>query len=210
MKPALWILAAMGLWLNGCVSPGERLEPSVVNRIVEGKTLRIEVEHLLGRPDETWTGSDRETVVGYSFYRFLPRPDSGGNSDIVGSYWQRSVSFLYDSDEVVIKKTFYETERPIYSAQRRVWIGRALTSSDLESVQAGQTSFADLMRRWGRPSVKGLNLRGVLIYTWDYARAKDTSGLNTKGQAIHVYFDNDGKVIDYRIEGELPVPAREL
>lgn len=200
----------MGLWLNGCVSPGERLEPSVVNRIVEGKTLRIEVEHLLGRPDHTWTGSERETVVGYSFYRFLPRPDSGGNSDIVGSYWQRSVSFLYDSDEVVIKKTFYETERPIYSAHRRVWIGRALTSSDLESVQAGQTNFTDLMRRWGRPATKGLTLKGQFVYTWHHARVKDTTGLNEKGQSVHVYFDNDGKVIDYRIEGELPVPAREL
>lgn len=210
MKLPLWILAAMGLWLAGCISPGGRLEPSVVNRIVEGKTLRIEVEHLLGRPDHIWTGSERETVSDYIFKRFLPLPDPGANSDVVALVWQRSVSVLYGSDNVVLKKTFYETERPIYSAHRRVWIGRALTSADLESVQVGQTSFTDLMRRWDRPSIKRLNLNGILIYTWDYARAKDTSGLNIKGQAIHVYFGNDGKVIDYKIEGELPVPAREL
>lgn len=210
MRPVLWIVTALAACLSGCVSPGERLEPSVVNRIVEGKTLRIQVEHWLGAPDHTLTGQGRETVVDYVFSRFLPNPGANQNTDIVASVWQRSVSVLYGADNVVVRKTFYETERPIYSAHRRVWIGSPLTSADLDAVQPGETTFADLMRRWGRPSVKSLNLSGLFVYSWDYARAKDTTGLNTKGQAIHVVFGNDGKVIDYHLEGELPVPAREL
>lgn len=207
MKKVHSLLALVIVALLGCVSAGSRLERHVVDRIKEGATQRAEVEKLLGAPRSTLQGSDRKVLVDYAFGRYHPgsQPEAiGPTSRIIGSVWERSVSILYDTEGVVLKKTYFETERRIRADEDRVWTGQNISDDDLKSIEPGVTTFAEITKRFGRPSGKGLNLGGKFVYDWRYAVAKEPSGLNIKGRTIQIAFEDDGKVVDYRIHGNVP------
>lgn len=207
MKKAYILLALLVVMALGCASAGGRLERHVVDRIKEGITHRAEVEKLLGAPRSTLQGSNRRLLADYAYGRY--HPDSGPEligptSRIIGSVWSRSVSVLYDENGVVLKKSYFETERRIRADEDRVWTGQNISDEELKSIEPGVTTFAEITKRFGRPSGKGLNLDGKLVYDWRYAVAKEPSGLNIKGRTIQMAFEDDGKVIDYRVHGNIP------
>jgi len=207
MKKVYSLLALLVVTSLGCVSAGSRLERHVVDRIQEGVTRRAEVEKILGAPRSTLQGSDRKVLVDYAFGRYHPgsQPEAiGPTSRVIGSVWERSVSILYDTEGVVLKKTHFETERRIRADEDRVWTGQNISDDDLKFIEPGVTTFAEITKRFGRPSAKGLNLQGRFVYDWQYAVAKEPSGLNIKGRTIQMAFEDDGRVIDYRIHGNLP------
>jgi len=204
MKKILAAILLLGTLLAGCVSPGERLEASTVERIKEGSTTRQEVEKLLGMPRSILQGSDRRVVADYSYGRLLPGatpPTVGPTAKIIGSVWERSVSVLYDENGIVMKKTFFESEQRVREGHGRIWVGHGITESDLSDIQVGVTTFKELEKRFGRPASKGLTLKGNYAYDWFYGTTQESSGLNVKRRTIQVLFENDGKVIDYRIHG---------
>jgi hypothetical protein len=65
----------LALLIVGCASPSRRLEVSAVRQITPGVTTTADVEKLLGKPNETVTGSNGKSVARYFFREFRASND---------------------------------------------------------------------------------------------------------------------------------------
>src|SRR5688572_19900065 len=94
----LVLLAIAPLLFVGCLSPADRLEPSVVQQVKEAST-RAEVEKIMGRSGAIVTGAGSNSVAHFQYTRRIDSAEFqliGNFAKNPGDILLRHLSVLYD------------------------------------------------------------------------------------------------------------------
>jgi len=201
MKAYLFVLA-LGCWLAGCVTPAERLDVEVIQTIREGISTRAEVEKLLDRPYSMVTGANGRTLAFYEFADFSRSGFAGPRQLLT-----RRLSVLYNSDFVVERKLL-SASATAYHVGWRDRLGHPLDRSEVIQAMRPQVTRAELIERFGPPTVETLTIDGGTAGGW--VALEQASGWRggLREQILEVTFDENGVARDYKILGTLDRPSR--
>lgn len=195
------VIVALGLWLAGCATPAERLDVNVVQNIREGSSTRAEVEKLLDRPYSMVTGANGRTLAFYEF-AVLGRTGFAGPRQL----HTRRLSVLYDSAFVVERKLLSDSATA-YHVGWRDRLGQPLDRTEVIQAMRPQVTRAELIERFGPPTVETLTIDGGTAAGW--VALEQASGWRggLREQILEVTFDENGVVRDYKILGTLDRPS---
>ena len=206
------ITFVLGLLAAGCMSPAERLEPSIVKSIREGFTTRDEVHKTLGKPRQEVNGSNQKRLATYQYSRLKPEaavPTPSALPDKAGTYLLRTFSVLYDEHDTVEQMLFYETSTPLYRQMSTVWVGQAITDRETARILKGASGEGELESMFGPPTARGLTIEGTPVMAWSYVQIKSRFELREAQQTLFVYLSRSGIVQDFAIVGNLSLTESE-
>lgn len=202
----------LGLLATGCMSPAERLEPSIIKGIREGFTTRDEVHRTLGKPRQEVNGSNQKRLATYQYSRLKPDaavPTPSILPNKAGTVLLRTVSVIYDEHETVEKLLFYETTAPLYRQMSTYWIGQAITDRETARILRGASGEGEMESLFGRPTARGLTVEGRPVMAWSYLQIKSRFGFREAQQTLFVYLSPSGIVEDFAVVGTVGTNEKE-
>jgi len=209
MKKLVPAIAAIACFAAGCLSSAQRLDPSVVRQVQEGRTSRVEVEQKFGKPAAALMGSNRKTLVKYQYELVVPSGHDTWTDDSptrLGDIWSRTLSLLYDEHGTVERFLWYETKGSVKRNVGTASMGRLVTEADLAGIRRGTTTETDLRNVLGRPTEKSLTVEGDVVLSWEYRGVGLGIDNRRQHQTLRVYLDGANRVEDFVVIGNAGQP----
>jgi hypothetical protein len=189
----------------GCVSSPARLDVAPVKAIQPGNTV-AEVEKVFGPAPTKVSGANGKIVSRY-IYREIQRSEDSSQYE---RHWRpgflliRTLSILYNSQGLVEKKLHDESVTPIQRTHESVEAGPLLRPDEPASIRKGETTAAELIRRYGEPMMRTLDEQGRTCLYWFYLKDRiDRLGVPVGRQLIAV-LDEQQRVVETALVEENP------
>jgi outer membrane protein assembly factor BamE (lipoprotein component of BamABCDE complex) len=200
----VWMsLAAFSIVLllpSGCSTPAERLDSAAAGKVHEGQSQQ-EVRQMLGPPQRSESAEGRSLDV----FVFLSNKRTAQPS-----LWKRdwviearSLFVLYDTHQKVENVVGHLGYLAANSGFQLDWqAGYPFTPEDVNGIQREVTTGDDLIRRFGQPTVEGLDVRGQRMLWWLFLRGHKTRANST--QELIVTVDGKSVVKDFVLRNIQP------
>ena len=190
----------------GCLSPAQRLEPEVVRQVKEGLN-RPEVEKIMGKPGSVVTGSGSHSVAHYGYIRRIESAEFaliGNLAKNPGDILLRHLSVLYNGKNTVEKVLFHQSLTPFKTGFGRVSAGQVVSADLVREIKKGTSTAGDLVKLFGEPHQKVLDVNGDLVMQWYYAKSQMGWVRNqNEGQTLSVTLDEAGLVKEHTLSGNV-------
>ncbi len=185
------LAAALSCLLAGCQTPGQRLEPSLVQQFRAGQDRR-EVRQVLGPPN--WSqGLGGGKMVDTYFYDLVVFSTSS-SSPSARDWKVRSFSIRYDDAGRIEKTLLYESLTPIQFYRRQAYAGPTITSADVARIKTGATTREELEKLYGNPTVVEVTGDDFLVLHWYHEEVGTSFRQFEQERGLHVIVDLDGIV----------------
>jgi len=181
----------------GCVSYGSKIPFEKTSKIEVGRTTRIEVEKLLGKPTES-VSKDGRTL--YSYTHTSASVFKGGISSPKTVFVSYGV--LFDEQLTAIKTHRHEVDQRLRNNYAGGFsVGKPIVPEDITFIEKGTTRLAELEKKFGSPTFASLNLDGTVSRTWWHYYQIKASSPEQVVKLIVDFYTND-VVEDYLLTEE--------
>lgn len=194
------------LLLCGCISTGKRVSVEALQQVRAGTSTIADVERLLGRPSERLE-EDGRTMFRYERTQYRPYDGGYGTAGLR----QTSVDILFDERGIVSRMHRAETRNIVRGGGFGGMVaGREMTKEQLDAIQPGKTTLAELRRHFGDPFSESLTFDGMVVRIWIFMKQKSAFS-ETGGFYLRAEFDSNDTLMDtfYGDLGELLTSADE-
>jgi len=192
--------------LCGCISTGKRVPVESLRQVRAGISAISDVERLLGRPSERLEERGR-TIFRYERTQY--RPYDGGYGTM--GLRQTSVDILFDEKGIVSRVHHSQTRNVVRgSGFGGMAAGREMSREQLDAIQPGKTTLAELHSLFGDSFSESLTFDGTIARTWMFIK-QNSAFSETGGFYLRAEFDTNDLVMDtfYGDLGELLKDADE-
>lgn len=205
MKLSFSLLILALVATTGCHSPGHKLEPELISQIKEGTTTRVQVESIFGAPKRVFTGATQKTLTLHKYQVNRPNPGWRGAAEgNAGSILLRSLTALYDSNQVVEKLSYHESSTVVRRTRDGIVIGWPPDNADFTKIIKNITSRGELLQWYGAPTMQTLTIDGERLLCWGF-RQRGAFAIQTRDQEFQVILDEDDFVKDFAIMGNTDI-----
>jgi outer membrane protein assembly factor BamE (lipoprotein component of BamABCDE complex) len=183
----------------GCGTP--RLTPASLSQLKEGVSTRLDVEKLLGKPDNVVAGANLKTLTSYRDIR------KRGESSMYSSYVHhtfRTAYFLFEPEGLLEKQLISDTlvtEKFNGITQTRT-AGNLITSDKISKIIPKLSTYKQVRELLGSPTSEALTIDSGVFRDWTYIR--DPLLSRVKAQIIQASFDETDLLIDFVVKDEIP------
>jgi hypothetical protein len=199
MKGILALIPVLMLVVSGCATR-PALQHERLLQITQGQTTRVEVEEMLGQPDDAVTWSNQKTLTVYR--------DSAAKQKFhllkeEFDLYFLSAYFLFQPDGLLEKKLVSETATKTTAKFGVRTLGTPVTDEQLRQVKPKESRFEEVAQVLGQPIGEALTLDGQILREWLFVRQSMFS--SAKAQLITGIFDYDTDVmLEYTIRDDVP------
>lgn len=198
------LLLSCSLLLIGCVSPNSPSYSARAEKLQPGMTT-VELHKHLGKPDVQQTLPDGQTLQLYYHWQKDPR-QIDGESGYDGPTSLQLLSLLLD-DRHKLTKHLVSSGGIIGNQRSRGGpeAGTIVQEFAPQSITPLQTTFTELVSRYGHPTAQSLAAGGLTTGHWFFISTRPNGQYSC--QELLVTFDTANKVQTVNVNLNPPVPA---